>query len=322
MKKPIAFIYIFFLCFLCSCSFLNSESSEMEAATIEKTNKEKKSDISYSFEFVFSGNSSHVSFIEQEEIIKLILENSQLDFLKNQPIENEFSLIRRISNDIDVAKSVLESHGYYSGYAKYKIIEQNKHLHVRITLYPREQYKISLIRVRYSHSTKLPEYFKNYTIEQESFFERSTPYKLPEFVKKLKVDNEFAVASDILEAVNSLPQPLRENGYPKAKIASSAFSIDKQEKELDGTVFVNQGLPATMGEVKLSGNTEVSSEYIYKLCPWKSGAIWDERYLIEYRDELQKTGLFESIKLNFDDSVYREHNKKYRAKEKNNIKKI
>ncbi len=322
MKKPFAFIYIFLFCFLCSCSFLtqeNSVSEENSASQENRANKskqEKKSKVSYTFEFVFSANSSHVPLVEREKIISLIMENSQLEFLKNQAMDNEFSLIRRVSNDINVAQNVLQSYGYYSGYAKNKIIEKDGKLHVIITLYPKEQYKISFIRVRYSHSTKLPQYFKNYQVEQEHFFKRTRPYQFPEFVKKLKVDNEYAVASDILNAVNALPQPLRENGYPKAKIASSAFSIDKQAKELDGTVFVNQGLPATMGEVKLSGNTEVSSTYIYKLCPWKKGAIWDEKYLIEYRDELQKTGLFESIKLNFDDKVYKKYNKEYRQKRK------
>lgn len=315
MRKLTALIYISFICLLCSCSFLSNSAEQEDNFTYEKKSK-KTTKVLYTYEFIFSEKSSHVPLLEQDKIIKLIEENSQLEFLKDQVIDNEFSLIRRINNDLKVAKDVLHSFGYYSGYAKYKITQKNSLQHVIITLYPKEQYKISLIRVRYSHSTKLPEYFKQYEVKREGFFKNYRPYTLPNFVKKLKVDNEYAVATDILKVVEGLPQPLRENGYPKAKIASSAFSINNETKELDGTVFINQGLPATLGEVKLTGNTEVSSEYIYKLCPWRQGAVWDDRYLLEYRDELQKTGLFESIKLNFDDKVYKKYNKAYREKRK------
>lgn len=85
---------------------------------------------------------------------------------------------------------------------------------------------------------------------------------------------------------------------------------------MKGTVFINQGLPAILGSVDLQGNSEVSSGYILKLCPWREGAVWDDRYLIEYRNILQKTGLFESVQIGYDKKVYREHNRKYREDKK------
>lgn len=270
----------------------------------------------YDYEFVFAENTDSVTSEVQRAILALIKKNSQLEFLKKQPIDNEFALIRRINNDVQAAKEVLEAYGYYSGTAKYRIEKKDGLDFVRITLYPKEQYTIGTVAVRYTHSTVLPEYFLTYENKRESIFKKYTPYKIPVFEKTVRFSDKYAVAEDILKTVERLPYPLKANGYPNAKIASSAYSLDKSKKELNGTVFINQGLPAVLGDVKLSGNTEVSSEYILKLCPWRKGAVWDERYLYQYRDELQKTGLFESVKIQYDKKVYREYNQKYRSERK------
>lgn len=281
---------------------------------------ENKTVIPYSYQFEFAENTDEILPETKKAMLSLVVKNSQLEFLKNQVIENEFALIRRINNDIGIAEEVLKSYGYYSGYAKYILQDAENKKHVIITLYPEEQYKIDTIAIKYTHSTALPKYFLTYENKRESIFKKYTPYVVPEFAHEVKVDTPYAIAENILAAVDDLPRPLRNNGYPNAKVASSAYSINKENKELKGTVFINQGLPAILGDVHLKGNTEVSSDYILKLCPWQKGAVWDDRYLLKYRENLQKTGLFESVQLEYDNKIYREYNRKYRAerKEENN----
>lgn len=313
-------VYIFFFFCLASCSFFRSgDSLSAQNGGVQEQKKNKNAEQSgptYTYQFVFDEKSDTVKPEVKAAVLSLIKKNSQLEFLKKQPMDNEFALVRRINNDVQAAKEVLEAYGYYSGKVKYRLEKKDGLDHVVITLYPGEQYKISTIAIKYTHSTVLPEYFKTYENKRESIFKKYTPYKVPVFEKKVDMQNRYAVAEDILKTVERLPFPLLANGYPNAKIASSAYSLDKSRKELKGTVFINQGLPATMGEVKLSGNTEVSDAYILKLCPWRVGAVWDVRYLYQYRDSLQKTGLFESVKIEYDKKVYRAYNKKYRTARK------
>lgn len=298
----------------------NESVSENREAELNSEIKENKVTIPYSYEFVFAENTDDILPETKSQMIALVIKNSQLEFLHHQAIENEFALIRRINNDIGIAEDVLKSYGYYSGYAKYVLEDRENKKHVIITLYPEEQYKIDTISIKYTHSTVLPKYFLTYENERESIFKKYTPYVVPVFAEEVTVDTPYAIAENILEAVDDLPRPLRNNGYPNARVASSAYSIDKEKKELKGTVFINQGLPAVLGDVELKGNTEVSADYILKLCPWRAGAVWDNRYLLQYRENLQKTGLFESVQLEYDKKVYREYNRKYREerREENN----
>ncbi len=303
-----------------SLSDENSQNSEEISGKTQEQTTEQKSRISYNYEFVFAENTDEILPEIKQDMIKLMVKNSQLEFLKDQAIENEFALIRRINNDIDIAEDVLKSYGYYSGYAKYALEDVENKKHVIITLYPEEQYKIDTIAIKYTHSTALPKYFLTYKNKRNSIFDSYTPYTAPQFAEEVKVDTPYAIAENILAAVDDLPRPLRSNGYPNAKVASSAYSIDKENKELKGTVFINQGLPAILGDVDLTGNTEVSSEYILKLCPWRPGTVWDDRFLLKYRERLQKTGLFEHVHIEYDKKTYREYNRKYREdrKEKQN----
>lgn len=298
----------------------NETVSKNQETGQEQTTEENKSTIPYDYEFVFAENTDAILPETKEEMVRLVVKNSQLEFLHNQAIENEFALIRRINNDIGIAEDVLKSYGYYSGYAKYTLEEKGNKKHVMITLYPEEQYKIDTIAIKYTHSTVLPQYFLTYENKRENIFKKYIPYVVPVFTEEVKVDTPYAIAENIIQAVDELSRPLRNNGYPNARVASSAYSINKEKKELKGTVFINQGLPAILGNVELEGNSEVSSEYILKLCPWHTGAVWDDRYLLQYRENLQKTGLFESVQIDYDKKIYREYNRKYREerKEENN----
>lgn len=296
---------------------LAAESQEADEKNGQGSEKEEnKSIIRYDYEFVFAENTDYILPEMKREMVSLASKNSQLEFLKNQVIENEFALIRRINNDIGIAEDVLKSYGYYSGSAKYALEDRENKKHVVITLYPDEQYTIDSIAIKYTHSTVLPQYFLSYENKRENIFKKYTPYVVPVFEEELTVDTPYAVAENIIQAVDELPVPLKNNGYPNAKVVSSAYSINKENKKLKGTVYINQGLPAILGDVRVKGNTEVSSDYILKLCPWKTGAVWDDRYLLQYRENLQKTGLFENVQIEYDKKVYREHNREYREDRK------
>jgi len=297
----------------------------------QKREKQKFSAITYTYEFIIEGlepsdTEKHEATdldIEQIEILKkeiidLLRKNSQLEFLKDKPIESTVALERRASNDIANAIEVMEAFGFYSSSARFHIDGEVKPHNVVLYLKPQEQYVIDAIKINYSQNSKIPKSFLDKEKKAGFLYRKrvkSYSFEFPTALPNIQKDDK-AITTEITKAVALLIQPFRENGFPRARVISSAYTVDKNSHELSGVVSVNQGFPAYMGRVTVSGNEEVSSEYINALCPWKYGEVWDERKLLDYRDLLQRTGLFQNVDLRFNRDVYRVYRKKMRANQK------
>jgi len=294
-----------------------------EEYAIQKSNTEIKLEkAEYNYNFTIENTEENITTDPvvkqalQEKILSLTQKNSQLVFLQHEKLQSILSLERYAQNDVGIAITVMKSFGFYSANAKFEINNETTPPTVHMNLILGKQYKVGNIALIFARKEAIPAAFMQAEIESDFLFFKKEIHTIPKFPSNLtKVHKgDAAIATDILNAVDTLAQPLRENGYPMARVTSSSFSVDENTQELNGTVFFNQGLPAIMGEVKLSGNSKVSSQYIQRLRPWKIGARWDERYLLAYRDILQKTGLFQIVKIRFDRQIIRNANKELRGK--------
>jgi len=310
------------------------EKKDFGENTFESSKNKQKQNTSahtYTYEFIIEGlepndtgkgKSTELDIkqieILKKEIIDLLRKNSQLEFLKDMPIESIVALERRASNDVANATAVMESFGFYSSSTTFRIDDKVKPYRVFLYLKPQEQYIIDVIKINYSQGSQIPNSFLDreektgflYRKRVKSYF-FEFPTALPNIQK-----NDKAITTDITKAVGVFIQPFVENGFPQARVISSAYTLNKSTHELSGVVSVDQGFPAYMGNITVSGNKEVSSEYIKALCPWKYGDVWDERKLLDYRDLLQRTGLFQSVDLRFNKDVYRAYCKKMSANKK------
>ena len=290
----------------------------------KKNKQQNEKAFEYSYEFIIDGlepsdeKEDGLDFeqieILEKEMIDLLRDNSQLEFLKDEQIESTVALERRASNDVANAIAVMEAFGFYSSSATFKIEESAKSYKVFLYLKPQEQYRVDTIEIEYSQGGKVPTGFLERKETVGFLFGKRVKSKVFEFPNALPniEKGDKAIATNIIDAASKLAQPLRENGFPQAKVVSSAYSVNKKSHELNGTVSVNQGSPAFMGELIVAGNEKVSSEYLQNLRPWKYGEVWDDRKLLEYRDLLQRTGLFQNVDLRFDRDVYRAYRKKIR----------
>ncbi len=198
---------------------------------------------------------------------------------------------------------------------------ESSELRYKVTLYlkPHQQYFIEEIKIKYTQYLGIP---KAFTVRKERvglFSKKVVPSYTFEFPSDLKgiERGDSADADTILAATDAFIYPFQDNGYPEARISNMAFSVNKEEESLKGTVFVSQNMPVLMGDAVISGNEKVSEKFIQDLKPWKTGTFWDERSILDYRDALHKAGLFKKIEIDYDKEAYNDYREKvvaYRKK--------
>ena len=255
----------------------------------------------------------------KKEIISLLLKNSQLEFLKNKNIASIVALERRASNDVANAIEVMEAFGFYSSSAQFEIDETTQPYKVFLYLTPNEQYLVDDIKIKYLQPDEIPRSFLNKEKKTGFLYKKRAKTYLFEFPSALDdiAKGDKAIALDIINAADTFGDSFRENGFPEAKVVSSAYTVNKNTHKLSGFISINQGFPAFMGAVVVSGNEKVSSKYLQDLCPWKYGDVWDDRKLLDYRNALQRTGLFQNVDLRFDKKAYNKYRKTIRKNKKN-----
>lgn len=210
--------------------------------------------------------------------------NSQLVQLKEKLPDGILGLTRRAHLDEANAVKLLHSLGYYEGRASASVIEAPAGGRAKavLTLFAGPLYTLGTVTLKYD-----PE-----------------PIPLPEFNGKSEsaprtltglTQGQPAQASAVLKAVDAVPEELHRLGYPEAKIGNTRYTLDKAAKTLNVEVTVDPGAAALMGDAVISGNENVSADYLKKLTTWRDGRPWSSRNVERYRERLQKTGLFRTV---------------------------
>ncbi len=310
---------------------LDSEKKEEKKKfnLFKKKDKEKEKDVDlleYKYEIVINEFSLYYKTEDEQNDLKLqkaeleemdlkirdlLKKNSQLEGLKHIALNSSVALERRANNDMNTAIKIMESLGFYAGKADYSINKESEPFLVTLTLSPGNQYSIGDIKITYSQPDEISNVFKDVT-KHVGLFKKEVKAFNYEFQNILDFSdtNERAEAAHILDTINVLNYPLQNNGFPNARVISSGFAVNKNTQKLNGTVFINQGMPALMGDVEVIGNEKVSTKFIKSLIPWEQGEIWSDAKILEYRDLLQQAGLFQEIEISYDKNAYNEYRKK------------
>ena len=211
--------------------------------------------------------------------------NSQLVQLKEKLPDGILGLTRRAHMDQANAVKLLHSLGYYDGRASSTVIEPSQEggrAQAILTLFAGPLYTLGSVTLKYSPAPMaLPE-FNGQSME------------VPTTLASLK-PGQPAKASDVLSAVDALPGELHLLGYPEARIGATRYTLDRPARALNVEVTADPGPAALMGDAVISGNADVSSEYLKKLTTWQQGRPWSSRNVERYRERLQQTGLFRTV---------------------------
>lgn len=104
-----------------------------------------------------------------------------------------------------------------------------------------------------------------------------------------------AAAAGVLAARNSAIRPLREMGYPDARITNQSVIVDHQTTSMRTVLEIDPGPPVRFGKVEVNGLRKLQPAYIDKATPWKAGDPYDIRQVELLEQRLAASGLFSSI---------------------------
>ncbi|MGE9984071.1 autotransporter assembly complex protein TamA [Desulfovibrio sp. SGI.169] len=235
---------------------------------------------------------------EANELRSKMKDVSQLVRLAKEPPDSLLGLERRARADTESALKLLHSQCYYDGRASFSLDDAVSPARVTLLLEPGPRYTVGRADVRYDPAPDVPEPFKNrsretgfWGLEREALPPPSFPSALPGVTVGRPV-----TADAMLAAVEALPERLRREGYPLARVVDARYSLNREARTLNADILVRPGPPALMGAIRVRGAKEVSAEYLQRLTPWAPGEEpWDSELLEEYANTLRGLGLFRSV---------------------------
>lgn len=262
-----------------------TEQSKKKAGAAEATGNVGDDDWSNESDSPKNAVPSAASPENMSELRELMDANSQLIQLADQAPDSRLGLERRALVDVDTARNVLHSQGYYGGEADFAIDWDLKPVVVTLSLKPGQRYVIGETFIHYFPWPIVPPQFpETYNRDFRTSLSRPAP-------------GAPAVAADILDAVARVPQRLHRRGFPFAQVVGTRYEVNHNTRTLDAHIRIAPGRAATMGPIQVSGNDTVSSTYLERLVPWKLGSPWNNSQMESYQSILQQTGLFRSINI-------------------------
>ena len=223
---------------------------------------------------------------------------SQLEHLVKEPPDSLLALERRARLDVDTAGQLLQSQCYYEGTAAFSLDQEARPVTVTLSLQPGPRYTLGAADVIYEPEPVLPEAFRNRVRETGFWGWETEPVPPPKFPRTLPgvLVGEPVTASDMLAAVEALPQRLQKRGYPLAAVADAHYSLDREKRQLLARIVIRTGPPALMGGVTVRGNEDVSAAYVQRLAPWQPGEDpWNADKVEDYANQLRALGIFRTV---------------------------
>jgi translocation and assembly module TamA len=104
----------------------------------------------------------------------------------------------------------------------------------------------------------------------------------------------------VLDVETAILERLKEHGYPSPPLASRDVAADHASREVHVTYVIELGAPAAFGETEISGLETVSESFVTPELEWVRGAPFDRRQIDRTRENLIRTGLFRSVRIDPD----------------------
>jgi translocation and assembly module TamA len=209
---------------------------------------------------------------------------AELSTLKDKPIYSPFLLMARLRSGIKTGEDILNSLGYYDGKCEGTIekIKDPPGTKVVVNFTPGVRYLVG--------ETKILVESSNPEID-------SHPEKYPNFTLKDTGLNpgDPAIAANILQAVNKMPELWGDVGYPSALLAGTRYILDSGKKTLDIEATIDPGEFTRMGKLIIEGDNPVRPGFIENSINWKIGQAWNEDLVDKFQDNLFQKGIFKPL---------------------------
>lgn len=216
---------------------------------------------------------------DDEALVSLLGESSQLIALEDKPPETLAGLERRARQDLERLRETLRSEGYYGAQVDYAIDQESKPIAVTLEVDSGPQYQLAEYAIEYVGADPPA------AAEQPSLKDLG-----------IKIDGP-ARAPEVLAAQQRLTDLLGDRGYPLAKVEDRKTFVQQATRTMTVQVKVDAGPLARFGPLTITGADDVEDEYLQRLVTWKEGARYDRREVEITRRAVTNTDLFSTVQL-------------------------
>lgn len=216
-----------------------------------------------------------------KDILDLIKRTSQLLALKDKPPATVAALRRRVAEDEQRFREVLESQGYYDAKVESVLAADGDTVQVTITIAPGERFAVTGLDLRLDREVSDAAVLADRTYE--------TPLK--------RLLGKPAQADAVIAAEDGAIAALRDLGFPFALRGDRETAVDHDAHEVKVVLPVKLGPRVVFGEAVFTGLDKVHEGYMKRSVPWTPGTQFDFSRLEDLRRYFVDSGLFASVKV-------------------------
>ncbi|MDL2286254.1 BamA/TamA family outer membrane protein [Desulfococcaceae bacterium OttesenSCG-928-F15] len=210
-----------------------------------------------------------------------VLESASQTFaLKERPIPTVEMLRRRANLDIPEMIKALRSEGYYDG-------------EITIEVQTTKKKPLVIFHVNTGPAYVLDQIFIENLREESARLLYPTPKNLG------LVKGQRARASEVLKGEENLREFLRDHGIPMPRAHLQEAIVNHETRTMDVHYAFRAETLAFFGEVSITGNKRVKTQYIENYIPWKKGELFRISHINKLKSNLMQDGLFSTVDIRY-----------------------
>ncbi len=201
--------------------------------------------------------------------------------LKDNPPDSPGLLRKRVAGDVETFADSLKARGYFKAEITGEVDTTVTPQTVRFLIKPGPRFVFTKPRL---------------------ILEPGDPAlqeRLRDTVGRIKAGDNYS-SSTILDVETALLERLKERGRPSPVARERKVVADHATDRVDVEFTIDPGPAATFGDTEILGLEEVSADAVYAELAWKSGTPFDRRQVDRTREQLIRTGLFRSVRIDAD----------------------
>jgi translocation and assembly module TamA len=201
--------------------------------------------------------------------------------LKNNPPDSPGLLRRRMAGDIETFVDALRARGYFKAEVAGEVDTTVTPQTVRFMIVPGPRFVFDRPRLILKPDDP--------TLQD----------RLRDTLGSLKSGDKYS-SSTILDVETALLERLKEQGRPSPATLERKVVADHATERVEVEFTIDPGPAATFGATEILGLEDVSEEAVNAELAWKNGTPYDRRQVDKTREQLIRTGLFRSVRIDAD----------------------
>ncbi len=200
--------------------------------------------------------------------------------LRDNPPRTNGLLRRRMEGDIESFDNALKARGYFKARVAGTLDASSTPRLVRFTIEPGPRFEYEKPHLHLRQGDAAQEHLRD-------------------VLHRIKPGDKYS-SSTVLDVETALLERLKEHGYPSPAAVRRKVVADHATQKVRIDFDIDTGPRAAFGSTEILGLEDVSEEVVASALAWREGSPYDRRQVDRTREQLIRTGLFRSVRIDAD----------------------